>query len=97
MISAVALASSRADLPVLPRASADTPASPLVPSQKPNPSASLDLTLGIMVLSFHDADGEVVASTPTRQQLDTYLLFGAPGHTAKPAAAQGSQGLGLLA
>ncbi len=97
MISAATLASSRASLPVLPPASANMPASPLVPSEKPNPSASLDLTLGITVLSFHDADGQVVASTPTRQQLNTYLMFGAPDQAARADAAEGSPSLGLLA
>ena len=97
MISAAALASSRASLPVFPSASANTPVSPSVLAEKPNPSASLDLTLGITVLSFHDADGQVVASTPTRQQLNTYLMFGAPGQATRAKAAEGSPGLGLLA
>jgi hypothetical protein len=82
---------------VLPSASANGLAAPLVLPEKPNPSASLDLTLGITVLSFHDADGQVVASMPTRQQLNTYLMFGAPGQAARADAAEGSPGLGLLA
>ena len=69
---------------------------PVVQTQadKPNPTARLDLTLGITVLSFHDASGQVIATTPTQQQLNTYLMYGAPEQATKPAG-EGSDGSGL--
>ena len=97
MISAVTPAPSRIDPPVLPGASATT-AGFAAQVDKPNPSTRIDLTLGITVLSFHDADGQVVASTPTQQQLNTYLMFGQSAAAAKPAdKVEGGSGLPVLA
>jgi len=61
---------------------------------KPNPTSQIDLTLGITVLTFHDASGQVVATTPTQQQLNTYLLFGSAQHPASrsSASADGASG-----
>ncbi len=71
---------------------------------RPNPVASVAPNLGITVLTFHNAAGAVVATAPTRAQLDAYQLYGAPGATPKPATAgrpAGSTatqpGLGLVA
>lgn len=100
MIATLMSVASRNDALVVPPAAttAGRSVSPVSQTGKPNPSTRLDLTLGITVLSFHDADGQVVASTPTQQQLNTYLMFGVPGQAARPAASvEGSPGLGLLA
>ena len=101
MIAASMSAASRADAPVLPptTAAASEVTSPVTQAAKPNPSSQLNLTLGITVLTFHDAAGQVVATTPTQQQLNTYLLFGsAPRATAKPAGAEESApGVAMLA
>ncbi len=88
MIAASMSVASRPDAPAIPptTAAASGSASPAVQAAKPNPSAHLDVTLGITVLTFHDASGQVVATTPTQQQLNTYLLFGSSQHTASRAA-----------
>ena len=88
MITASMSAASRADAPVIPPAAitASQPASLAAQVAKPNPSSQLDVTLGITVLTFHDASGQVVATTPTQQQLNTYLLFGTSQHTAARSA-----------
>ena len=86
MISAPLSATGHTSVPVSLSA---TPATmtPALSAQadKPNPTARIDLTLGITVLSFHDASGQVIATTPTQQQLNTYLMYGSPGQAAKPA------------
>ena len=94
MITASMSAASRADAPVIPPAAiaASQPISPTTQVAKPNPSSQLDLTLGITVLTFHDASGQVVATTPTQQQLNTYLLFGTSQHAVgRPADVTGSR------
>ncbi len=86
-------------MPVVPSAgpATVTPTFP-VKADRPDPSARLDLTLGITVLSFHDLSGQVIATTPTQQQLNTYLLFGPTGQAAKLAdRLDGGQGLATLA
>jgi len=66
-----------------------------VQAGKPNPTAQIDLTLGITVLTFHDASGQVVATTPTQQQLNTYLLFGSAQHPASKSAASSDDAPGV--
>ena len=74
-------------MPVPPSATPAT-VTPALSAQadKPNPTARLDLTLGITVLTFHDASGQVIATTPTQQQLNTYLMYGSLQQAAKPAS-----------
>ena len=88
MIMASTSVASRPDaLVALPAVVAASGSVAKVPAGKPNPISQIDLTLGITVLTFHDASGQVVATTPTKQQLNTYLLFGASQRSApKPAA-----------
>jgi hypothetical protein len=100
VIAAAAPARSRADVPLLPLATsaAVTLGCATVQADKPNPSTRLDLTLGIIVLTFHDASGQVIATTPTRQQLDTHLVFGPPKQAAKPGhGAKSDSGLAMFA
>ncbi len=101
MITASMSVASRPDALAIPPAAvaASGSATPAAPAGKPNPSAQLDLTLGITVLTFHDASGQVVATTPTQQQLNTYLLFGSSQHPAAKAAggADGASGVAMLA
>ncbi|MBD0270730.1 MAG: hypothetical protein ICV73_02265 [Acetobacteraceae bacterium] len=50
----------------------------------PNPALRMDAELGLVVLQFRDAQGELAASIPTRRELDAYrqaVRTGAP----KPA------------
>ena len=50
----------------------------------PNPALRMDAELGLVVLEFRDARGELAASIPTRRELDAYrraVRAGAP----KPA------------
>ena len=101
MITASMSAASRADAPVIQPVviAASQTASLAAQVAKPNPSSQLDLTLGITVLTFHDASGQVVATTPTRQQLNTYLLFGTSQHTAAKSvgAADNGSAMAMLA
>ena len=104
MITASMSVASRPDaLAIPPAAASASEASSQVQVAKPNPSSQLDLTLGITVLTFHDASGQVVATTPTQQQLNTYLLFGTAEHPAAKAAASsassadGVSGVAMLA
>ena len=102
MIAASMSVASRADaLAIPPNAAADSGSvPPTAQAAKPNPSSQLNLTLGITVLTFHDASGQVIATTPTQQQLNTYLLFGSSQHPAAKSAApaaQSASGVALLA
>ena len=100
MITASMSVASRPDALAIPSAVVAAGGSaPKVQVAKPNPSAQLNLTLGITVLTFHDASGQVVATTPTQQQLNTYLLFGSSQHSAARSAdaAQDPSGVALLA
>ena len=88
MITASMSVASRPDALAIPTADvAASGSAAKVQASKPNPSSQLDLTLGITVLTFHDASGQVVATTPTQQQLNTYLLFGSSEHPSQRSAA----------
>lgn len=56
----------------------------------PNPTLRLDAALGIVVIEFRNAAGEVASSIPTQQQLQAYRLHfdTGPAKAAKPAPAQ---------
>lgn len=100
MITASMSVASRPDaLAIPPAVAAAGEAVSKVQAAKPNPTSQLDLTLGITVLTFHDASGQVVATTPTQQQLNTYLLFGSAQHPASRSAASSdaASGVAMLA
>jgi len=51
------------------------PRQPAVPGQPyVNPSLHLDPALGLVVIEFRDAAGEVTASIPSQRQIDAYRL-----------------------
>ncbi len=88
MITASMSVASRPDaLAIPPAVVAASGSVAKIQAAKPNPTSQIDLTLGITVLTFHDASGQVVATTPTQQQLNTYLLFGASDHASSGASA----------
>ncbi len=67
-----------------PRAAADTAAAPPAIAPPPvaptgatsgNPSERLDPGLGLVVLSLHDAAGQVTDSIPTARQLQAYRVW----------------------
>lgn len=96
MITASMSVASRPDaLAIPPAVVAAGEAVAKVQAAKPNPTSQLDLTLGITVLTFHDASGQVVATTPTQQQLNTYLLFGSAQHPASRSAASSDSASGV--
>ena len=102
MIAASTSVASRADALAIPppALAASGSESSVAQAAKPNPTSQLNLTLGITVLTFHDASGQVIATTPTQQQLNTYLLFGAsqhPGAKVSAAAQDSASGVALLA
>lgn len=100
MITASMSVASRPDaLAIPPAVVAAGGSAPKVQMAKPNPTSQLNLTLGITVLTFHDASGQVVATTPTQQQLNTYLLFGSSEHPSSKAAdaSDGASGVAMLA
>lgn len=88
MITASMSVASRPDALAIPPAAVAAGGSVAkMTAGKPNPTSQIDLTLGITVLTFHDASGQVVATTPTQQQLNTYLLFGSSQRSAPKSAA----------
>ena len=101
MIAASTSVASRADALAIPppALAASGSESSVAQAAKPNPTSQLNLTLGITVLTFHDASGQVIATTPTQQQLNTYLLFGSSQHPAAKAAggADSASGVAMLA
>ena len=50
----------------------------------PNPALRMDAELGLVVLEFRDARGELAASIPTRRELDAYRQAARTG-APKPA------------
>lgn len=73
-------------------------------SALPNPTLRLDAALGIVVIEFRNAAGEIADSIPTQQQLEAYRLRFAstsgkdqagepPATTAEPTPAKGGGGI----
>jgi hypothetical protein len=60
-------------------------------SALPNPTLRLDAALGIVIIEFGNAAGEIAESIPTQQQLEAYRLRFAStsgkDQTGEPAAA----------
>lgn len=50
----------------------------------PNPALRMDAELGLVVLEFRDARGELAASIPTKRELDAYRRAARAG-APKPA------------
>jgi hypothetical protein len=52
-----------------------------------NPTSSVDPTLGLVVLNFHDDTGKLINTMPSQRQLDAYRMNQAtpPGQHASPA------------
>lgn len=44
------------------------------PDAMPNPTLRLDLTLGMVVIEFHNSAGSVTSSIPGQRQLDAYRM-----------------------
>ena len=73
-------------------------------SALPNPTLRLDAALGIVIIEFRNAAGEIADSIPTQQQLEAYRLRfastsgkdqnGEPGaDTAEPLPAKARNGI----
>ena len=71
--------------PIAPNAVGPTGTTPTGPTSG-NPSERLDPGLGLIVLSLHDAAGQVTDSIPTARQLQAYRIWQAAqlGATPRP-------------
>jgi hypothetical protein len=57
-----------------------------------NPTLHFDAALGLVVIEFRDASGQVTTTIPTQRQMDAYRMWSAPlpGGGTPPAKAQAS-------
>ncbi len=46
----------------------------IAPDAMPNPTLRLDMTLGMVVIEFHNSAGSVTDSIPGQRQLDAYRM-----------------------
>jgi hypothetical protein len=70
------------------RASTSAPAA-AQPSH-PNPALSLNATLGLVVLEFRGADGDITESIPSQQQIAAYQTWITTGQGSDPLQSEAS-------